>query len=353
MIREDIQSLVEGKNLDCQESRMAMQEIMSGQATNAQIAGFLTALRMKGETVEELIAFAQVMRESCLKIQPKVQGRLVDTCGTGGDRLKTFNISTTAAFVVSGAGVSIAKHGNRSVTSKSGSADVLERLGINLNLGPEDVKNSIEQVGIGFMFAPAFHPAMKYAIAPRKELGLRTVFNLLGPLTNPANASAQVLGVYDARLTEPLARALRGLGSEEAMVVHGLDGLDEISTIGKTAVSHLKEGLVSEFEISPKDFGVRKANISDLLGDTPEENAEILFKILSGRLKRGNPRADIVLANSAAGIMVGGKADDFEEGMEIACKSIESGAACKKLEMLIKASGGNIGKFEELESRLD
>ncbi|MCW4009349.1 MAG: anthranilate phosphoribosyltransferase [Candidatus Bathyarchaeota archaeon] len=351
MIRENIQSLVEGVNLTCQESRDAMREIMSGQATNAQIAAFLTALRMKGETVEELVALAEVMREHCHRIHPKVQGHLVDTCGTGGDKLKTFNVSTATAFVAAGAGVPVAKHGNRSVTSKSGSADVLERLGVNFNLTPETVKENIEQVGIGFMFAPAFHPAMKYAVEPRRELGMRTVFNVLGPLTNPACANAQVLGVYDAALTEPLALALKRLGCEEAMVVHGLDGLDEVSTVGKTAVSHLKSGEVRTLEVSPRNFGVEQAKIRDLLTATPEENVEVLFRILSGKTQKENPKMDIVLVNSAAAIVVGGKANDFIGGMESARESIQSGAAYKKLSALIKASGGDFSKLEELEQK--
>ena len=254
MIRENIQSLVDGESLSRKESQQTMREIMLGQATNSQIAAFLTALRMKGETVEELVAFAQVMRENCLQIHPKVKGRLVDTCGTGGDKMKTFNISTASAFVVAGAGVAIAKHGNRSVTSKSGSADVLEHLGLNLCMTPEVVKEAIEQVGIGFMFAPTFHPAMKYAVIPRKEVGIRTVFNLLGPLINPACANAQLLGVYDAKLVGPLANALNCLGCEEAMVVHGLSGLDEISTLGKTIISHLKNGEIRTFQIAPKNL---------------------------------------------------------------------------------------------------
>jgi anthranilate phosphoribosyltransferase len=228
MIRKNIQALVDHTNLSREESRQTMQEIIFGKATSAQIAAFLTALRMKGETVEELVAFAEVMRENCLKIRPKVQGRLVDTCGTGGDKLKTFNISTTAAFVIAGAGISTAKHGNRSVTSKSGSADVLEHLGVNLNMQTENVKRAIEKIGIGFLFAPAFHPAMKFAVGPRKEVGIRTVFNILGPLTNPANANSQLLGVYDPKLTASMAEALFRLGCDEAMVVHGENGLDEI-----------------------------------------------------------------------------------------------------------------------------
>jgi anthranilate phosphoribosyltransferase len=328
-----------------------MREVMSGKATNAQIAAFLTALRMKGETVEELIAFAEVMRERCLRITPGVEGRLVDTCGTGGDKTKTFNISTAAAFVAAGAGVAIAKHGNRSVTSKSGSADVLEQLGLNLKMTSETVQATIEQVGVGFMFAPAFHPAMKYAVETRREIGVRTVFNVLGPLTNPASAKAQLLGVYDGKLTEPLAYALKQLGCEEAMVVHGLDGLDEISTLGKTVISWLRDGAVATIETLPKDFGVKQARIADIKGTTPEESAEILFKILNGYCAGNDPKTEIVLVNSAAGIMVGGKAEDFTYGMELACASIESGAAYKKLKTLIRASGGDLSKLEELERK--
>ncbi len=349
MIRENIQALVQGESLSLEESRQTMQEIMTGQATNAQIAAFLTALRMKGETVDELVAFAQVMRENCRRIRPNVKGRLVDTCGTGGDTLKTFNVSTAAAFVVAGAGVPIAKHGNRSVTSKSGSADVLERLGVNLATQPEVVQKSIEEAGIGFMFAPAFHPAMKYAIGPRKEVGIRTVFNVLGPLTNPACANAQLLGVYDSRLAAPLANALNILGCEEAMVVHGLDGLDEISTIGKTVIAHLKNGEVRTFEVSPKNLCIKKATPQNLLGGTPEENAKTLVKILDGRCSTADPKTDIVLVNAAAGIVVGGKAVTLKDGMEVARESLRSGAAYSKLKELVKASDGDLTKLKELE----
>jgi anthranilate phosphoribosyltransferase len=351
MIQQGIQKLIDGTDLTSAESQEIMREVMSGKATNAQIAAFLTALRIKGETVEELIAFASVMRECCLRIHPRVEGRLVDTCGTGGDKTKTFNISTTAAFVVAGAGVAIAKHGNRSVTSKSGSADVLEKLGFNLKMTPEEVQNAIERVGVGFMFAPAFHPAMKYAVAPRKEIGVRTVFNVLGPMTNPASANAQLLGVYDAKLTAPMAHTLKRLGCEEAMVVHGLDGLDEISTLGKTAIAWLKEGEVAVIKTVPKDFGVKQARIEDVKGTTPEESAEILFKILNGNCAINDPKTEIVLVNSAAGIMVGGKADDFGYGVTAARESIESGAAYKKLKALVSASGGDLSKLEELEQK--
>jgi anthranilate phosphoribosyltransferase len=349
VIKGGIRKLIDGTDLTYEESQEIMKEIMSGKATNAQIAAFLTALRMKGETVNEITAFTEVMKEYCRRINPSVNGRLVDTCGTGGDKIKTFNISTMAAFVVAGAGVAVAKHGNRSVTSKSGSADVLERLGLNLNLEPEAVKNAIEKVGIGFMFAPAFHPAMKYAIGPRRELGIRTIFNVLGPLTNPADANAQLLGVYDRKLTEPLAHALKNLGCEEAMVVHGLDGLDEISTIGKTVISWLREGEVTTVETIPKDFGVKLARPEDVKGTTPEKSAEITFKILNGCCDINDPKREIVLVNGVAGIVVGGKAEDFSYGMELARESIDSGAAYKKLKTLIKSSNGNLSKLEELE----
>jgi anthranilate phosphoribosyltransferase len=328
-----------------------MREVISGQATSSQTAAFLTALRMKGEVVEELIAFASVMREQSIQIHPHVRGRLVDTCGTGGDKIKTFNVSTAAAFVIAGAGVAVAKHGNRAVTSKSGSADVLEKLGFNLCLDPQDVEGIIENVGVGFMFAPVFHPAMKYAAEPRQEIGIRTVFNLLGPLTNPANANAQLLGVYDPKLTAPLAYALQRLGCEEAMVVHGLDGLDEVSTVGKTAIACLKKGKVVELEVVPSDFGVKKASISTLKVVSPENSAETLFKILSGNYALDDPKAEFVLVNSAAGIIVGGAAEDFKCAMEIARKSIKSGAAYAKLKALIKASGGSLSKLEEFEMK--
>ncbi len=351
MIKEGIKKLVENKDLTFEESQEIMREVMSGKAANSQIAAFLTALRMKGETVDELIAFASVMREHCRQIHPQVQGRLVDTCGTGGDKTKTFNISTAAAFVIAGAGVAIAKHGNRSVTSKSGSADVLEKLGFNLSMTPEEVQNSIEKIGVGFMFAPAFHPAMKYAILPRKEIGIRTVFNILGPMTNPASANAQLLGVYDPTLTVTMANVLEKLDCEEAMVVHGLDGLDEISTLGKTAIAWLKEGKVTTMEFAPKDFGVKQVRVDHIRGTTPEDSAEILFKILNGICAIDDPKTDIVLVNSASGIMVGGKAEDFNCGMAAARLSIESGTAYKKLKALIKASGGDLSKLEELESK--
>jgi len=349
VIKESIQKLVNGADLTYEESTESMKEIMSGSATDAQIGAFLTALRVKGETAEEITAFTTVMKECCHRIHPRVKGRLVDTCGTGGDKIKTFNISTTAAFVVAGADIAVAKHGNRSVTSKCGSADVLEKLGLNLSMPPENVEKAIEEVGVGFMFAPAFHPAMKYAIGPRREVGIRTVFNVLGPLTNPADANAQLLGVYDPRLTEPLAYSLKSLGCEEAMIVHGVDGLDEISTIGKTRISWLREGKVTTREMIPKDFGVKLAKIEDIKGTTPEESADITFKILNGYVDSTNPKREIVQVNGAAAIIAAGKADDFGYGIEVAHESIESGAAYRKLKELIKFSHGDLSKLEQLE----
>lgn len=351
MIRACIQKLVDGTNLTTEESKAVMNQIMSGEATSAQIGAFLTALRTKGETSEEITAFTKVMKNCCNRIHPKVKGRLVDTCGTGGDKIKTFNISTIAAFVVAGADISVAKHGNRSVTSKSGSADVLERLGLKLNLDPERIEDAIEEVGIGFMFAPSFHPAMKYAIGPRRELGIRTVFNVLGPLTNPAGANAQLLGVYDKKLTNPLAHSLKTLDCEEAMVVHGLDGLDEISTIGKTSISWLRNDKIITREMIPKDFGLKRAKIEDIKGSTPKESAELTFKILNNNINTNDPRNEIVQVNSAAAIIVAGKAEDFNYGIEIAKESIESGRAYKKLKNLIKFSKGDNSILEELEKK--
>ena len=350
LIKEAIKKLVNKSNLTIFESQEIMRKIMAGKATNSQIAAILIGLRMKGETVEELAAFTQIMRENCYQIRPQVRSRLVDTCGTGGDKVKTFNISTAAAFVVAGTNIPVAKHGNRSVTSKSGSADVLEHLGMNLDVSPETVESTIEQIGIGFLFAPVFHPAMKYAVAPRKEIGIRTAFNLLGPLTNPAGAEGQIVGVYNPQLTKKIANVLNKLGCQEAMVFHGLEGLDEISTIGKTVISWLKDKRIKTFEAAPSDFNINKAKIGELIATDPEESAKTLFNIIYGN-DLNNPKTEIVLANSAAGIMVGGKAEDFLHGMELARKSITSGSAYKKLKELIRKSNGNMSKLEELESR--
>jgi len=276
------------------------------------------------------------MREFASKISPQVQGTLVDTCGTGGDKVKTFNISTISAFVASGAGVPIAKHGNRSVTSKAGSADLLEALGVNLNLTPEQVEKLIEEIGIGFMFAPLFHGAMKHAIGPRKEIGIRTVFNILGPLTNPAEAEAQVLGVFSPELTEVMAEVLGKLGVKRALVVHGLEGLDEISIAGETKVSELNNGKVESYTLTPEDFGIKRADIKDVLGSSAEENARVALSIL--RDKENSAKRDIVVINSAAAVYVAGKAKSFEEAAKIAQEAIDSGRAYEKLKALVDRS---------------
>ena len=351
VIKQSIWKLAKGMDLTHQEAIESMKEIMSGDATESQIGAFLTAMTVKGETIQEISAFATAMRTFCSNIQPKVEGRLVDTCGTGGDAIKTFNVSTTSAFIVAGAKIAVAKHGNRSVTSRCGSADVLESLGLNLDLKPEVVKGIIEKVGIGFMFAPRFHPAMKYTIGPRREIGIRTVFNILGPLTNPAGANAQVLGVHGREWLEPLAYALRELNCMEAMVVHGEDGLDEISIVGRTSIAWLKEGDVSLTVVTPKKFGFRIADPEEIRGTTPEQSAELLFRLLNDALIPGDPKLDMILLNSAAGIVVGGKADDLAGGVELALESIKSGSAYEKLKVMIKASGGGLEKLEELEKK--
>ncbi len=351
MIREAIQVLADRKDLPFELAQQSMREIMAGEATAAQIGAFLTSLRMKGETVDEITALALVMRENAVRINPHVNGRTVDTCGTGGDRLKTFNVSTAAALVASGAGVPIAKHGNRSVTSKCGSADVLEALGVNLNASPSVVQNAIEQVGIGFMFAPAFHPAMKNAVVPRREIGIRTVFNILGPLTNPANAHAQVLGTYDANLVEPMAKVLEKLGTEEALVVHGMDGLDEISTIGKTKLAWLKDGRITANEISPQELNLKQVRLNEISGFDIEQSAKLLVNILNGEEGKLSPRRQLVLANAAAAIVVGGKADDLASGVEIGEASIASGKAYDKLKLLIEFTNGDGSKLERIESQ--
>lgn len=351
MIVECIKKVVEGQNLTYQEACEAMKEIMNGVATPAQIAAFLTAMRIKGETVEEILAFASVMREFCNRIQPNVRGRIIDTCGTGGDKIKTFNVSTLTAFVVAGAGVPVAKHGNRSVTSKIGSADLLERLGLNLNVDPEVVKRSVEEIGVGFMFAPKFHPAMRHVAGPRREIAIRTVFNILGPLTNPAGVKAQLFGVFDEAWLKPIALVLRRLGCEEAMVVHGVDGLDEISIIGKTSVIWLKNDDMSFLELMPRDFGVKAANASDLVIQDPDECVELSFRLLYCDPKIEDPRLRMLLINSAAALVIGGKADDFKHGVDLALESIASGSAYKKLKSLIKFYGGDISRLEELEKK--
>jgi anthranilate phosphoribosyltransferase len=339
MITQAISQLLEGESLSVEQAEAVMEQVMSGGATPAQIAGFLVALRVKGETVEEIVGCARAMRRAAVRV-PRERASVVDTCGTGGDRAGTFNISTTTAFVVAGAGLGVAKHGNRSVSSKSGSADVLEALGVNLDLKPEQVGQAVDEIGIGFLFAPKLHPAMRYAIGPRRELGVRTVFNILGPLTNPAGAEAQLLGVYDAALTEPMARVLKGLGSRAACVVHGDGGLDELTTTGPNRMSYFGVGLangnVVTETLDPQDLGFARTISDDLLGGEPELNARITRGVLSGK-DRG-PRRDVVLLNAAAALWAGGAVSDLQTGVACAAESIDSGAALNKLDELIAFS---------------
>ncbi len=331
MIKEAISKLIERQDLTLQEAIAVMDEIMSGKATDSQIAGFLIALRLKGETIDEITACAKVMREKASRIKPKNQKNLIDVVGTGGDKSGTFNISTTAAFVTAGANIPIAKHGNKGVSSKCGSADVLTALGIKIDLEPQKVEQCINAIGIGYMFAPKFHGAMKYAIGPRKELGVRTIFNILGPLTNPAEAPYELMGVFDESLVEPLAEVLGKLGCKHALVIHG-SGLDEITLEGPTKVAEYKDAHITTYEIKPTDFGIKLAELKEIKGGAPEENAKIILDILSGKEK--GPKRDIVLLNAGAAIYVAGKAKSIKKGIEIAENSIDSGKALEKLNNL-------------------
>ena len=326
-----IEKLLGNQSLAQEESRDVMFKIMSGEYDDAQIAGFLIALRAKGERSAEIAGFAQAMRDKMTKIESVDDA--IDMCGTGGDASGTFNISTAASFVVAGAGVPVAKHGNRSMTSKSGSADVLTALGVDITLSPEKVSECIKTIGIGFMFAPSLHPAMKYAMGARKALGTRTVFNILGPLRNPAGVARQLMGIFEGSLTDKVAKVLKKLGSKHAMVVHGYDGLDEISTTASTKISHLQEdNTIESTAVSPADYGMVKASLENLKGGEPDENAVIIKNILNNTDQ--GKKADIVILNAGAGIFVGGKSKTLKEGVEVARASIKSGAALEKLNQL-------------------
>jgi len=333
MIKEAVNILVSGMSLSEAEMAECMNEVMEGRSTDAQIGAFLAALRMKGETVDEITGAARVMREKAAKI--KSPEGVLDTCGTGGDMSHTFNISTTVAIVAAAAGIPVAKHGNRSVSSKSGSADVLEALGIKIDLQPEKVEKCLFETGFGFLFAPLFHPAMKYAIGPRREMAVRTIFNILGPITNPAGAKRQILGVFSGNLTETLARVLGNLGAEDAMVVHGEDGLDEITITNGTKASRFSKGKAENIILAPEDFGLERGKRDDLIGGDKDENARISVQILKG--EKG-PKRDIVIINSAAAIVIAGKTDDFRVGAEMAKDALDSGRALRKLEDIKRVS---------------
>lgn len=328
-------------HLQAQEAEVVMNQIMAGDATEAQIAAYLMALRMKGETRSEISGSARAMRANATRIPTRVEpDRLLDTCGTGGDNSGTFNISTTVAFVAAGAGVPVAKHGNRAATSKCGSADVLAELGVNLDLTPEQVGQCINEIGIGFLFAPKLHPAMKYAIGPRRQIGVRTIFNILGPLTNPAGAKRQLMGVFAADLAPFLAQVFQDLGSESAIIVNGYGGLDELTTTGPNSVSHYQNGEVDTYTLDPQDYGFDGAHISDLVGGDAPTNAAILRGILSGEVD--SAKLDVVLLNSGAALLAAGVVGDLPEGIEMARDSIGSGKALNKLDALIDMTQGLI-----------
>jgi len=343
LITEAIKKAVDRVDLIAEEAESVLEQIMTGECTDAQIASLLTALRMKGETVAELTGFARVMRRKAARIQPRInvsaeigdteREALIDTCGTGGDVSGSFNVSTATAFVVAGAGVRVAKHGNRSVSSQCGSADVVEALGVKIELSPERIAQCIDEVGIGFLHAPLLHDAMKYVALARRQMGIRTIFNMLGPLTNPAGANTQVVGVYASHLTELLAQVLKELGSKRALVVHGSDGLDEITITCETKITELNNGHLETYFVSPEAFNLTRAAPSDIQGGDASQNSEIVVEVLRG--ERG-PRRDIVLLNAAAAFLAGSKVSDLKEGILLAAESIDSGNAMKKLRQLIE-----------------
>lgn len=332
MIKDAIAKLVDRQHLTEAEAEAVMQEIMDGQATPAQIAAYLTALRMKGETADEITGSARAMRAKAVRIRP-TDPLVVDTCGTGGDGGTTFNVSTTVAFVVAGAGITVAKHGNRAVSSRSGSADVLKCLGVRIDLPPEQVEACVNEIGIGFLFAPIFHGAMKHAVGPRQEIGVRTIFNLLGPLTNPAGATVQIVGVYEESLCDLMANVLMRLGVRHCYVVHGMDGLDEITLTDRTRVCEGKAGRLTSYVVEPRDFGFSRTRLKDLAGGDAEENARIIRDILGGR---EGPRQQLVRLNAAPALVACGKAATLQDGAALAQTVIRSGAAMDKLERLIK-----------------
>lgn len=331
MIKDAIAKLADRISLTEKEAEEVMGEIMDGVAKPAQIAAYLMGLRLKGETVDEIAGSVRAMRARAVRI-PVGDPNVVDTCGTGGDGAHTFNISTTTAFVVAGAGLTVAKHGNTAVSSKAGSADVLSALGVNIDLPTERVADCINDIGIGFLFAPLYHGAMKHCAGPRHEMGIRTMLNILGPLTNPAGATIQVVGVFDGKLTELVGKVLVQLGSRHCFVVHGMDGLDEISLTDRTMVSEGKQGVLSSYVLDPQEFGLARVRLKDLAGGHPPENAQITRDILQGRK---GPKRDIVCLNAAPALVAGRKAKSLQEGFHLAAQTIDSGAAAEKLESLV------------------
>ena len=333
MIKEAISALIDGRSLTEDEAAAAMGEIMQGEVTGAQFGAFVTALRVKGETVDELVGFARTMRAHAVPV--KVSGQVVDTCGTGGDGMQTFNISTVTAIVAAGAGLTVAKHGNRAMSSRCGSADLLEALGVKIDLGADGVRQCLERAGIGFMFAPVFHPAMKHAAAHRREIGIRTVFNFLGPITNPAGAGVQVLGVAEASLLEKIAGVFLKLGSSHALVVHGEDGLDEVTLSGETRIFEVKEWKISEYSVTPEELGLGRAGVGEYAGADAAGNADITRRVLSGE---PGPHLDVVLANAAAVLLAADRVDTLAGGVALARETVTGGKAAAKLDELVAVS---------------
>ncbi|HIQ24605.1 MAG TPA: anthranilate phosphoribosyltransferase [Persephonella sp.] len=332
MVKEILNKLTNFENLSEEKVKNLFNLIMEGKLTDTQIGAILTALKMKGETIEEITAAANVMRQKAVKVPIKDKSKLVDTCGTGGDKVNTFNVSTISAFVVAGAGAKVAKHGNRSVSSKCGSADIMQALGVNIEMPPEVASKALEEIGIAFLFAPIYHPAMKNVIKQRRELGIRTIFNILGPLSNPAEAKYQLMGVFSEKLVEPLARVLSNLGIERGFVVHGLEGLDEVSITTKTFVAEINNGEISTYYVEPEDFGLRKANLSDIEGGDLECNLDIALKVLKGEDK--GAKTDFVALNSGFALRASDIVDTIKEGVELAKETIYSGKAYDVLEKL-------------------
>ncbi len=345
-IVDGLKKITQKVSLTSEEAENIMREIMSGKVQDAQLGAFLTGLAMKGESVDEITGFALIMREFANQIEPNVEGDLLDTCGTGGDKIKTFNISTISALVVAGAGIPVAKHGNRAVTGTCGSADLLEGLGVKIDLPPEEVKTCIEKVGIGFMFAPLFHPAMKYAMPTRRALKLRTVFNILGPLTNPANAKCHVLGVFQKDLTPVMAKVLNGLGAKHVFTVHNSYGIDEVAPVGINYITEVNNGTIESYAITNEDFGIPDCSINDILAGNLEENLKIAVNILKNKVI--DSKYNTVLMNAALALKSVNKASDIKEGIEIAKNAIESGSVFEKLKQFIEVSGGNQDKLMSL-----
>lgn len=335
--KQELEQVLAGKDLSYAEMLAVMQQVMGGALTPAQIAGLVIALRVKGESVDEITAAATVMRQLSTKVEIQDNTHLIDTCGTGGDGIQTFNVSTVSAFVAAAAGAKVAKHGGRSVSSTCGSADVLEALGVNVNLTPEQVAKCVNEIGIGFMFAPNHHSAMKHAAPVRRELGVRTIFNLLGPLTNPATAKRQVMGVFDKALTSKLAKVLQKLGSEHVLVVHGADGMDEISFNGDTHIAELKDGKVTEYTVNPAQFGLKIHALKSIRVENAEQSKAMILDVLNGKAGAGTQSAarEIVLMNAGAAIYVAGVVNSLQAGIQKAAEVIDSGAALQKLNALI------------------